>query len=94
MDVRLRFKKPKKEYNNRTCIIVVDFQDISVGLIIDAVAEVVSIKEQDIVSPYDLNIGLCNNYIKGIGKTGNKVKLLLDCDKLLSSDEVNILENI
>ena len=40
MDVRLRFKKKPVEYNDRTCIIVVEVQDISVGLIVDNVSEV------------------------------------------------------
>ncbi|MBV7273812.1 purine-binding chemotaxis protein CheW [Clostridium sp. PL3] len=88
MDVRLRFGKEFKEYNDRTCVIVIDIQDISVGLIVDNVSEVISIQEQDIVAPPDLNKGSGNKYIKGIGKVGSKVKLLLDCKKLLTDDEI------
>jgi purine-binding chemotaxis protein CheW len=94
MDVRLRFKKPFREYNDRTCIVVVDIKDISVGLIVDAVSEVMTIQEQDIVPPPDLNKGSSNKYIKGIGKVGNEVKLLLDCSKLLNDDEVRNLEDL
>ena len=94
MDVRLRFKKSFREYNDRTCIVVVDINDISVGLIVDAVSEVISIQDQDIVPPPDLNKGLGNKYIKGIGKVGSEVKLLLDCSKLLSNDEIQNLETI
>jgi purine-binding chemotaxis protein CheW len=94
MDVRLRFKKPFRDYNDRTCIVVVDIKDVSVGLIVDAVSEVISIQEQDIVPPPDLNKGFGNKYIRGIGKVGNEVKLLLDCNKLLNDDEVKDLENI
>ena len=94
IDVRLRFKKEEKEYNDRTCTIVVDINDVSVGLIVDTVAEVMSIAEQDIVDPPQISSGGHNKYIKGIGKVGNNVKLLLDCDKLLSDDEVESLGNI
>jgi purine-binding chemotaxis protein CheW len=96
MDVRLRFKKPAREYNDRTCIIVVDIKEVSVGLIVDAVSEVMIIQEQDVVAPPDLNKGAnnSNRYIKGIGKVGSEVKLLLDCNKLLNDDEVQNLENI
>lgn len=94
MDVRLRFRKQFREYNDRTCIVVVDIKDISVGLIVDAVSEVISIKDQDIVPPPDLNKGNSNKYIKGIGKVGNEVILLLDCSKLLNDDEVQNLEDI
>lgn len=94
IDVRLRFKKPMAEYNDRTCIIVIDIRDVSVGLIVDTVAEVLSIAEQDIVPPPDGKTGFNSRYIKGIGKVGNEVKLLLDCDKLLADDEIESLANI
>ena len=94
MDVRLRFKKPIREYNDRTCIIVVDIKEVSVGLIVDAVSEVMIIQEQDVVAPPQLNQGSNNRYIKGIGKVGSEVKLILDCNKLLNDDEVESLENI
>jgi purine-binding chemotaxis protein CheW len=94
MDVRLRFRKTFREYNDRTCIVVVDIKDVSVGLIVDAVSEVISIQEQDIVPPPELNKGSGNKYIKGIGKVGNEVKLLLDCSKLLNDGEVQNLESI
>lgn len=88
MDVRLRFKKESREYNDRTCVIVIDIREISIGLIVDTVSEVLSIAEQDIVPPPELSKGFHNRYIKGIGKVGNEVKLLLDCDKLLNDYEV------
>lgn len=94
MDVRLRFKKPFREYNDRTCIVVVDIQEISVGLIVDAVSEVISILEENIVDPPDMKSGPKNRYIKGIGKVGTDVKLLLDCSKLLSNDEIENLETL
>lgn len=92
MDVRIRFKKEPREYNDRTCIIVIDIQDISIGLIVDSVSEVLSIQDGDIVPPPELHKG-GNKYIKGIGKVGNDVKLILDCNKLLKDEEVEILAN-
>lgn len=94
MDVRLRFKKPFRQYNERTCIIVIDILDNSVGLIVDSVAEVLNISDEDIVLPPTSNTGFSNKYIKGIGKVGNEVKLLLECERLLSKDELENLENI
>ncbi len=91
MDVRLRFKKEPREYNDRTCVIVVDIKDISIGLIVDGVSEVLTIPEQDIVEPPQMNRGINNRYIKNIGKVGNDVKLLLDCEKLLTDDELQYL---
>ncbi|PKM49555.1 MAG: chemotaxis protein CheW [Firmicutes bacterium HGW-Firmicutes-7] len=90
MDVRLRFKKSPFDYNDRTCIIVVDIQEISIGMIVDTVAEVLSIPEQEIVPPPDINKS-GKKYIKGIGKTGSDVTLILDCEKLLDEEEVEAL---
>ncbi len=87
MDVNLRFKKDAKEYNDRTCIIVINIYDLSVGLIVDYVAEVLSIDDEDIVPPPVARAGFHNRYIKGIGKVGSAVKLILDCDKLLNDEE-------
>lgn len=91
MDVRLRFKKEPKEYNDRTCVVVIDINEISIGLIVDSVAEVISIPDENIVDPPQMNKGFSNRYIKSIGKVGNDVKLLLDCEKLLTENELEEL---
>ncbi|MDF2523258.1 MAG: chemotaxis signal transduction protein [Clostridiales bacterium] len=93
MDVRIRFKKPFREYNDRTCVIVIDIKDVSIGLIVDSVSEVLSIPESEIVAPPDVGKG-GNKYIKGIGKVGSEVKLILDSDKLLNEEEVEDISNI
>lgn len=91
MDVRLRFKKEPIEYNDRTCVIIVDINGTSIGLIVDKVAEVIIIPDQDIVEPPQMNKGTKNRYIKNMGKVGDDVKLLLDCEKLLTEDELEEL---
>lgn len=94
IDVRIRFKNEPKEYNDRTCIIVVDIEDISIGLIVDNVNEVLTIPEQDTVDPPQVNKNAANRYIKKIGKSGNTVKLLLDCEKLLTEDDLEDINKI
>ena len=90
MDVRLRFRKEPREYDDRTCIIVIDTNDISIGLIVDSVSEVLALRDDQIVPPPDVSRD-GQKYIKGIGNVGGNVKLLLDCDKLLSAEELDIL---
>ena len=95
MDVRIKFKKEEKEYDDRTCIIVVEIGSICIGLIIDRVLEVVSINENNISPPPNTssNKENSNKYIKGIGKIQNEVRLLIDCYKLLEDDEIEELKN-
>lgn len=90
MDVRLRFGKESREYDDRTCIVVVDIKEMFIGLVVDRVAEVTSIPDEDIAAPPQMNKGF-QKYIKGIGKVGNEVKLLLDCDSLLDTGDMNII---
>lgn len=95
IDVRLRFKKVYREYNDRTCIVVVDIKGVALGLIVDAVEEVLIIAAQEIVLPPQFDNGSYHQrFIKGIGKVGKDVKLILDSDRLLNDNEVSSLERI
>ncbi|GHU50849.1 chemotaxis protein CheW [Clostridia bacterium] len=86
IDVRLKFGKEPEEYNDRTCIIVIEIGEVSVGLIVDKVDEVLTIEDQDIAAPPANRTGFENRYIMGIGKIGNDVQLLLDCEKLVKGE--------
>ncbi|MDD4583837.1 MAG: chemotaxis protein CheW [Eubacteriales bacterium] len=91
IDVRLKFGKEAIEYDDRTCIIVIEINDVSIGLIVDNVVEVVTIGDEDIAEPPANKTGFENRYIKGIGKVGDQVQLLLDCEKLLKADEIEVV---
>ena len=92
MDARLKFKKEPKAYNDRTCIIVIDVMELSIGIIVDAVSEVLNISDDDLVPPPSLNNG-GRKYIKSVGKSENHVTLILDCEKLLNENEMDELNN-
>ena len=93
IDVADRFGKEPFEYNDRTCIIVVDVQGVVVGLIVQTISEVVSIEEDDILPPP--NVSKANaqaKFIRGIGKIGDNVKLLLAPVKLLSDNSLDFVD--
>ena len=92
LDARIKFNKEPKDYNDRTCIVVIDVQDLSIGIIVDAVSEVVNISDENIVSPPNITTS-GKKYIKSIGKNDDMVTLILDCDKLLSDEEISDLNN-
>ncbi|MEA4889114.1 MAG: chemotaxis protein CheW [Clostridiaceae bacterium] len=87
LDVRLRFNKPVVEYNDRTCIIVLNLEDIAAGLIVDQVAEVVHLDATDIEPVPEGRGGYSNPFISGLGKVGQSVKMLIDCYKILNKTE-------
>ncbi|MBS4995871.1 MAG: chemotaxis protein CheW [Roseburia sp.] len=94
IDVADRFGKEASPYNDRTCVIVIEVSGIEVGLIINSIAQVVSIEEQDILPPPNMAHGTApqNKFVRGIGKMEDGVKLLLDPVKLLSDDALNFVD--
>lgn len=83
MDVRERFEKEVIPYDERTCIIVVEWEDIAVGLIIDRVREVMGVHASDITPPPDYKSVNSNRYISHIVTNSDGIKLILDCQKLI-----------
>lgn len=96
IDVRIRFKQEPFEYNDRTCIIVLNVKELVVGLIVEKIAEVVEITEGNILP--NPKIGKAdksqNKYVYGIGKVGDEVKLLLDPERLLNDEDTALIEQV
>lgn len=93
VDMRLRFRKEFREYTDRTCVIVIEVRDVLIGLIVDGVSEVMTIPEANVVPPPALKVSQ-NKYIRGIGKTGEEVTLLIDWDRLFSEEEEELFDGL
>ena len=95
MDLRLRFGMSSIDYTERTCIIVVEIASSSgtilVGIVVDAVSEVLNIKGDDIEKTPTFGTRLNTDYILGMAKMEGGVKILLDIDQVLGSDELSLL---
>ncbi len=83
VDIRLRFRMKAIEYDDRTCVIVVNVEESPIGLVVDAVREVISILPEQISPPPSVARGDISRYIKGMGRFENDVIILLAIDKLL-----------
>ncbi len=88
IDVRHRFNMELREYDERTCIIVVEYEETFVGLIVDTVNEVADIPEDHIDPPPRTHSGIKSSYIMGMGKIGKEVIILLNLEKILFVDEI------
>lgn len=93
IDVRARFRMEPREYDDRTCVIVVRIKETSVGLIVDTVSEVRNIPADCVSEPPRVAHGTSTRYILGLGKVGEEVKILLDVDKLLFDNELESLSS-
>ncbi len=96
IDLRLRFGMEKLEYTERTCIIVVEIDGqtgtILIGTVVDAVSEVLNIKSEDMEDTPAFGAKLNTQYILGMAKMEGGVKILLDIDQVLNTDELSALE--
>ena len=96
VDLRLRFGMQEIEYTERTCIIVVEIKGqtvtVQIGIVVDAVSEVLNIKGEDIEDTPTFGTKLDTEYILGMAKMEGSVKILLDIDRVLSAEEVAALE--
>ena len=91
MDVRRRFGMPETTYTERTVIIVLDINAVPIGLVVDAVSEVLEIAESQIDSPPKFGANRDGTgVIRGLGKQGDRVAILLDIDRLVSAQPVDL----
>lgn len=89
LDLRMRFQMPEREQDDRTCIIIVKIQESSVGFVVDTVAEVQDIQEADIEPPPQWRSSSGKDqYIAGLAKSGDRVRILIDVRKLVTEREL------
>jgi len=88
VDLRLKFDMARAEQTDETCIIVVEAGGIQMGIVVDKVSEVLDINADEIEDVPSFGDEVNTDYILGVGKSSDRVKLLLDIDKVLSNDEV------
>ena len=94
IDLRLRFGLDATAYTERTCIIVVEIHgesgSIPMGIVVDAVSEVLNIRSADIENTPSFGVKLNTDFILGMAKTEGGVKILLDIDKVLGVFQLTI----
>lgn len=98
IDLRIKFSMSTREDTERTCIIVVQVAGSSsvviMGIIVDEVSEVLDIVEDQIEPPPSFGSRIDTDFILGMGKIGERVVMLLDVDRVLSGEEVKMIETV
>ena len=96
VDLRLRFGMGSIDYTERTCIIVVEIDaqagTVMIGIVVDAVSEVLNIKAEDIEDTPTFGTKLNTEYILGMAKMEGSVKILLDIGRVLTGEEIATLK--
>ena len=94
IDLRRRFSLNHKDHDSHTRIIVIEINNMIVGFVVDSVSEVLRIPISTVEPPPPVVAGLESDYISGVGKLHDRLLILLDLDKLLSSDDLEMLTKI
>lgn len=93
IDLRSRFGLSEAEYNQFTVIIVVSVGTKVVGLVVDAVSDVLNITKEQIDDTLNLAGEVEASYFRGMGKVGEKLVMLLDVDHLVTGDKIAAVEH-
>lgn len=94
IDLRRRFGLDFKDHDKDTRIIVIEINNIVVGFVVDAVSEVLRIPTNTVEPPPPVVAGVDSDYISGVGKLQDRLLILLDLDKLLSSEDLDMLGSV
>lgn len=91
IDLRRRFGLTSKPEDKDTRIIVIEINNIIVGFVVDAVSEVLRIPAGTVEPPPPVVAGVESDYISGVGKLKDRLLIMLDLDKLLSTEDIDML---
>ncbi|MEW5801799.1 MAG: chemotaxis protein CheW [bacterium] len=97
VDMRVKFGMPPTNRTVDTCVVIVETElegeQITIGCLADSVKEVLDLHQDQIESPPKIGLGLDTEFLKGMGKQGDKFLMILDMDRILSSGELQLMKN-
>ncbi|MBN1420663.1 MAG: purine-binding chemotaxis protein CheW [Planctomycetes bacterium] len=94
IDLRTKFDMPTAEATDQTCIIVVDVDQVEMGIIVDQVSEVLDIDGGEIENAPNFGAAVDTDFILGMGKAGGRVIILLDIVKVLTRSVVKEMASL
>jgi purine-binding chemotaxis protein CheW len=93
IDLRLKLDMPPHEQTSETCIIVVQVRGAQMGIVVDKVSEVLDIATDQVEDVPSMGSDVRVDYLLGIGRTEDRVRLLLNIDRVMSDQEVDQLSS-
>lgn len=87
LDLKKRLNLPPQEYSDDTRIIIVKVEEITIGIIVDAVSEVLTIGQENIEPPQSVSGGVTANYLSGVGKLDDRLLILLNLETIIGHSQ-------
>jgi len=94
VDLRIKFHLGTVEYNQLTVVIILNLGHRVVGIVVDSVSDVLALTPEQIRPAPDLSAGLDTRYLMGLGTVGERMLILVDIEKLMSSNEMELMDEI
>ncbi len=94
IDLRVKFAQQDVEYNENTVVIVLNLEHRVVGIVVDGVSDVLSLMQEQIRPAPEFAVTMSTEYLTGLGALGERMLILVDIEKLLSSDEMALVDNL
>ncbi|MEG2554455.1 MAG: chemotaxis protein CheW, partial [Hafnia sp.] len=94
IDLRVKFLQENVTYNDNTVVIVLNFSQRVVGIVVDGVSDVLSLTTDQIRPAPEFAVTLSTEYLTGLGSLGERMLILVDIEKLLSSEEMALVESV
>ncbi|EPE4191836.1 chemotaxis protein CheW [Yersinia enterocolitica] len=94
IDLRVKFQLPSADINDNTVIIVLNLANRIVGIVVDGVSDVLSLNAEQIKPAPDFSTTLSTKYLLGLGTLNERMLILVDIEKLLNSEEMEIVEQV
>jgi purine-binding chemotaxis protein CheW len=91
IDMRLKFRLAKVEYNALTVMIVLNVADRVVGMVVDSVSDVIQLEAEQIRPVPDIGSAIDRQFITGIGTQGDRMLILLEIERLMTSAEMGLV---
>ncbi len=88
IDLRMKFRLPEVAYNKFTVIVIAKVQEKTVGLLVDAVSDVLQVKEDELRAAPDFGAAVDTQFINGVFQTRDHLAVALNLEKLLSEEEL------
>jgi purine-binding chemotaxis protein CheW len=88
MDLNIKFGMDQTHITDETCIIVIKTSTLMMGILVDKVSEVVNVASGDIEDTPSFGEEVDTEYLLGVGKTGGRVRLLLDIEKVITKADI------
>jgi purine-binding chemotaxis protein CheW len=94
IDMRIKFRLPDPQYNSFTVVVILRLASRVIGIVVDAVSDVVRLAANDVKEPPKLGSVVDSSYLTGVATLNERMVLLLDIEKFLSTGELDLLDGV